>query len=55
MRAIGQSASITGCITTCSGAQRMAAVSAMNETPQKTMYLASVAAACCESPNESPR
>jgi hypothetical protein len=55
MRAIGQSASRTGCRTVCSGAQRMAAVSAIKETPQKTMYSASVAAACSERPNESPR
>ncbi len=46
-------ASGSGIRTVLSGA-RMAAVSAMKWTPQKTIASASVAAACRDSPSESP-
>jgi hypothetical protein len=48
-----QPASGSGIRTVLSG-ERMAAVSAMKWTPQNTIADASVAAASCESPSESP-
>lgn len=48
-----QPASGSGCKTVFSGA-RMAAVSAMKATPQKTITAASVAAAWRDSSSESP-
>ena len=53
MAAIGQVASISGSRTVRSGL-RMAAVSAMNLTPQKTMTSASTRVACRLRPRESP-
>ena len=48
-----QPASRSGSSTVFFG-ERIAAVSAMKWTPQNTITDASVAAACCESPSESP-
>ena len=48
-----QPASGSGSRTVFSG-ERIDAVSAMKWTPQKAITLAPVAAACCESPSESP-
>ena len=48
-----QPASGSGSSTVFSG-ERIEAVSAMKCTPQKTIVSASVAAACCERPSESP-
>ena len=51
--AIGQPARRSGISTSFSG-ERIFAVSAMKWTPQKTITSASVAAASCDSPSESP-
>jgi len=48
-----QSAPSSGSSTVFSG-DRIAAVSAMKWTPQKTITSASVDAACCDRPSESP-
>ena len=53
MSAIGQPASSRGSRTVFSG-ERIAALSAMKWTPQKTITSAVVFAASCESPSESP-
>ncbi len=52
--AMGHPARRSGMSTVFRG-DRILAVSAMKWTPQKTMTSASVAAASCESPSESPR
>jgi len=52
--AIEQPAARSGRITFWAGPVRMSALSAMKCTPQKTIVSACAAAACWESPSESP-